>query len=151
MPVAHRGVGDQKLRLIRHPVGHGLRSELFQDLPRAGLGRIGAGGGRARRLGLGGGRFAPFGLRVTVYRNICDIGEDFGGPVAAGDEIEQLGRLVDELGMIFVVQEYRMLQQVFDEGDIGGHAPDAEFAQGPVHPGNRRLWRGRPGSDLFKQ
>ncbi len=41
-----------------------------------------------------------------------------------------------------------MFQQVLDKGDVGRHAPDAEFTQGAVHPGNRRIGGLRMGGDL---
>ena len=44
-----------------------------------------------------------------------------------------------------------MLEQVHDEGDVGGHAPDPELPQGPVHPPDRRLGRARPGRHLGQQ
>ena len=34
-----------------------------------------------------------------------------------------------------------MLEQVFDKGDVGAYAANTEFAQGTVHPRNRRFGR----------
>ncbi len=39
----------------------------------------------------------------------------------------------------------------FEEGEVGRHAADAEFAQRAVHAGDRLLRRRRPGGDLFQQ
>ena len=38
-----------------------------------------------------------------------------------------------------VVEERRVLEQVLDKGDVGGHAADPEFAQGAVHTCNRHF------------
>ncbi|SPF81546.1 hypothetical protein PRI8871_03370 [Pseudoprimorskyibacter insulae] len=44
-----------------------------------------------------------------------------------------------------------MLEQVDHEVDVRADAPNAEFAQGAVHPGNRLFWRLRMGGDLDQQ
>ena len=44
-----------------------------------------------------------------------------------------------------------MADDGFEEGQVGGDAADAEFAQRPVHAGDRLLRRRRPGGDLFQE
>ena len=65
---------------------------------------------------------------MSVDCDICDIGQDFGGTIAALAEFEQLRRRVNKAGGIFIVQKGRMLEQIFHKGDICAHAPDAKFA-----------------------
>jgi hypothetical protein len=106
-------------------------------------------GGRGARLG--GRARAAVGLGMAVHRDVGDVGEDLGRPVAALLEAVELGRVVDELGGVAEVEELRVLQQVLDEGDVGRDAADAELAQRPVDAGDRHLGRRRPGGDLFEQ
>jgi hypothetical protein len=88
---------------------------------------------------------------MPVHGDVGDIGQDARRPVAARLEVEKLGRLVDELRVVLVVQEGRVLQQVLDEGDVRRHAPDAELPQRPVHPRDGGLGRRRPCGDLLQQ
>ena len=44
-----------------------------------------------------------------------------------------------------------MRDDVFEEGEVGGDAADAELAERPVHAGDRLLRRGRPGGHLLEQ
>ena len=149
MPVAHGRVGNEHRLLRRQPVGHRLRALLLQELPCAG-GGIGPGRGRAGRFQIRLGLRAALRLGMPVDGDIGDIGQDAGCPVAPRLELEQLRRLVDELGMILVVEEGRVLQQVLDKGDIGRDATDAELPQCPVDARNRGLGRGRPCRDLLQ-
>src|SRR6056297_2927652 len=88
---------------------------------------------------------------MPVHRDVGDVGQHLGAPVAALGEVEKLGRLVDEGGGVVVAEEGGVFEQVFDEVDVGRHAANTEFAQGAVHPGNRRLWRLGVGRDLGQQ
>jgi hypothetical protein len=88
---------------------------------------------------------------VPVDGDVGDIGQHLGAPVAPLGELEKLGRRVDELGGVLVVQKRRVFQQVLDEGDVGADAADAELAQGAVHPGDGGLGRRCPGGDLGQQ
>ena len=129
----------------QHPVGNRLGAFFLQQC-------LGANGNFALR-GRGFGQFytrcgasAPLSFRMAIDSNVGDIGQHLGAPVTTTAKVEQLGRLIDELGGVFIAKEGRVLQQVLDKGDIGTDAANAEFAQGPVHPGNcgaRGLGRGR--------
>ena len=44
-----------------------------------------------------------------------------------------------------------MFEQVFDKGDVGGHAANAELAQRSVHPRNRHFRRRGPRRDFGQQ
>ena len=106
---------------------------------------------RLRRPRLGRRRRPAGGLGMAVDGDVGDVGQDLRRPVAAGGEVEELGRRVDELGGVGIVEEGRVLEQVLDEGDVGRDAADAELAQRPVEPGDRHLRRRRPGGDLLQQ
>ena len=136
--VAHGGVGDQDLFLRLHPVGDGLRALLFQKVAGAHLG-FGLGFRRAGLARLGMGFGAACGLGVAVHGDVGDIGQDLGRAVLTLGEVHQVGRRVDEFGGVGVVQEGRVFQQVDDEFDVRADAPDAKFAQGPVHAGDGGL------------
>jgi hypothetical protein len=88
---------------------------------------------------------------VPVHRDVGDISQDFRGPVAAFFKDEQVGRLVNELGMVLIVQEHRVFEQVFHECDVRGHPANSKLAQGPVHPRNRHFGRGRTGGNFGEQ
>ena len=150
VPVAHGSVGDKQLLLRRHPVGHRLRAFFIQKRLGArrgrGLGGRGLGGLEIRfRLG------AALGFGMPVHRDVGDVVQDPRRAIALGAEVKELRRLVDELGGVLVIQESRVLEQVFHEGNVRADAPDPEFAQGPVHPRDRGLGRWRPGRHLFQQ
>ena len=140
MPVAHGGVGDQHLFLRAHPVGHRLRPLLFQKVACAHRG-FDTRQRRLRCLDLGRGLGAACGFGMPVYRDIGDIGQDLGRPVAPFLEGEEVGRGVDEFGGIAVIQKGRMFQQVDDKLDVRRHAADAKLAQRPVHARNRLFRR----------
>ena len=150
VPIAHGGVGDQHLFLRAHPIGDGLRALLFKQIAGAHR-RLHTRNGGLRGLDLGGGFGAACGFGVTVHRDIGDIGQDLGRPVAPLFEGEEVGRRVDEFGRIAVIQKGRMFQQVDDELDVRRHAADAEFAQGAVHPRNRLFRRLGMGGHLDEQ
>ena len=88
---------------------------------------------------------------MAVDADIGDIGEELGRAVSALDLLEQLRRLVDELGGVGIVAELLVADDGLEEGQVGGDAADAELAQRPVHAGDRLLRRRRPGGDLFEQ
>ena len=65
------------------------------------------------------------------------------GAVAPLGELEQLGRGVDKARGALAGLELRVVDDVFEEGQVGRHAADAEFAQRPIHA--RRSPRPRSG------
>ncbi len=148
--VAHGRVGQEQAVLRQHPVRHRLRPLRIQHLLEA----VGRGARHLRRAGsahVGGRARAARRLGVPVHGDVADEGQQLRRPVPPGREVEQLGRLVDELRVVGVVQEALVLQQVLHEGDVRRHAADAELPQRPVHARDGRLGRGRPGRDLLQQ
>jgi tRNA-dihydrouridine synthase len=88
---------------------------------------------------------------MAVDRHVGDVVEQLGRPVAPFDLGEKLGRGVDETGRIGIVAKARMGDDRLQEGEIGRHAANAEFAQRPVHARDRLLRRRGPGGHLLKQ
>ena len=77
--------------------------------------------------------------------------QQFGTPVPAFREMEQLRRLIQEIGGIGAVDKMRMLQQVFQKCDVGLHAADTEFLQAAQHLGHRDGMVQAPGGGLNQQ
>ena len=88
---------------------------------------------------------------MAIDRDIRQIGKQFGGAVLTLDLLEQFRRGIDKSRRVGVVAKLRMTDDRFQKGQIGGHTTDTELAQGPVHPLDRFIRSGCPGSDFFQQ
>ena len=124
--VAHRGVGDEQLLLVQDPLLHRLGPLLVQHLLEAALVlRRLVGHGEAGRVEL-------MALRVGVrHLDVGDVLQDASSTVAAlGVELEQLRRLVDELGVAAALAEGLVGQDVRHEGDVGLDTPDVGLPDG---------------------
>ena len=148
MPVAHGGVGQQEAVLRLHPIGQTLRTPRSQNILSP-LSAVTEGNWRFRRLNIAGRAGLILGFRMSVDRNICNIGQDLRGSIAPLAEFEQVSCRVDKAGGIFVIQEGGMLKQIFHEGDIGAYTANPKFAQRSVHPCNCSLRCWCPSGDLF--
>ena len=146
MGVPHGGVGDEQLLLTQHPVPHRLGPLLVQQLLEAGApgGRV-LKGREAGDVVLG-----PLGGGV-VHLDLGDILEHLGGPVPAGVDVEELGGLVDELGVAGPGPEGGVGQDVGDKGDVGLDAPDVLLRDGPHGLAAHPLEGVVPGGDLHQQ
>src|SRR5690606_41633073 len=60
-------------------------------------------------------------------------------------KLEQLGRVVDEVGVHVAGEEPGVADDVQQERDVGLHPADAELLEHPAHLGGRRLERQPPG------
>ena len=95
MAVSHCGIGDQQLRLGRHPVCDSLRSFLVQQ-------SLGACNWNATQFGQAGWAYIAFGhgatgsFGVSVDRDVGDVGQDFGAPIATFFKLEQLWRFINK-------------------------------------------------------
>ena len=69
---------------------------------------------------------------VAVDHDITEIAEYLGGPVTTGGQVEKRLLLIQESRRTETIDEDRMVQQIQQEGDVGLHATDAEFAQTAV-------------------
>ena len=142
--VAHGGVGQQQLLLIQHPLLHGLGALVIQQLLQAGA---------QRRLGLGeAGDIVLVALGVGVgHLDLGDVPQDAGSAVTGVHDLEQLRRLIDELGMALAVDKGGVGQHVGDEGDVGLDAADAHLIDGAgrlaAHGGEASI----PACDLHQQ
>ena len=90
-------------------------------------------------------------LRIAIDRDVGDEAEQTRGAVAALGKIKQGRRGVDEAGGDIARDEIRVIDDVFQEGDIGRDAADAKLAQRPIHPPHSFFRRRCPGGDLFQQ
>ena len=146
MGVPHGGVGDEQLLLSQHPVPHRLWPLLIQKLLEAGaLGRgvlVGREAGNVELGPLSGG---------VIHLYLGDVLEQLGGTVAAHVDVEELGSLVNELGVARPGPEGGVGQNVGDEGDVGLNAPDVLLTQGPGGPAAGPLKGVVPGGDLYQQ
>ena len=144
MGVPHGGVGDEELLLVLHPVPEGLRTLLIQQSLEAGAPFPGD-GGEAGDVELG-----PLGGGILDLL-LGDVFEDLGGPVLAIAHLEELGGLVDELGVALAGPEGGVAEDVADEGDVGLDAPDVLLPDGPGGPLAGALEGVGPGGDLDQQ
>ena len=88
---------------------------------------------------------SPFGL---VDRDIREPVQDLGAAVARLAHVEQLGPLLDERGAQVAGLERRVGEHRLQEGDVGGHAPDAELGETATRPhdGGREVAPAQPSS-----
>ena len=150
MPVAHRRVRHQHLCLFAHPRREPFRAERVEKLLRAaGNSAIEIGHDRGRRVLLGHRPAARLGMAVDT--DVGEVVQELGRAVLALDLREQFRRRVDEPRRIAAVAKARVVDDRLEEGEVGRHAADAEFAQRAVHAGYRLVRRRRPGSDLLQQ
>ncbi len=71
--------------------------------------------------------------RVAVDDDLGEISEEARGAVFAGGEAKERGRFLQPLGGDTAVLEIGVIDDVFEERDVGLHAAHAELAQGAVH------------------
>ena len=131
--VAHGRVGDEHALLRQHPLRETFGAELVELLL----------GARRRRLGhiyLGHARQhhglrleAPFHFRIAVDDDLADEREDARGTVALLFPLEELGRLVDELGGVFGAGELRVRDDLVEEAQVRRHTANAELPQRAMH------------------
>ena len=88
---------------------------------------------------------------MAVDGDVGDVGEKLGGAVGALHRDEQFRRLVDETRRVTGVAELRMVDDVFEEREIGGDAANAELAKRPVHARDRLVRPRRPRGHLLQQ
>ena len=87
---------------------------------------------------------------MTVDCNGGDARQQLGRAIAAFRQNVQLGRVVDEPCRVVHRMEVGMRQYRFQEGQVGGHAPNAILTQRPVHARDRFRWRRGPGRHLLQ-
>src|SRR5258707_3861826 len=95
MRVAKRGVGDQQALFLARPRGELFRSDLLQQLPRAG-GRRDAAHARQGRWLQAFRDLLSFDLRVAVENYVAQVREQLSGAVAPGGQWEKFRGIVAE-------------------------------------------------------
>src|SRR6266850_1952982 len=132
MRIAKRRIGNQQALFSSRPRGKFLWTKLLQKLTRSCRSHDAASRGNNRRIeSLG--RRLPFHLGIAVEDDVADIGEKFGGAVAAAREAEKFRRLVKKRSRDFAGTKLRMVHDVLDERNIRLHAPNTELAKSAVH------------------
>src|SRR6266851_6223480 len=132
MRVAKRGVGDQQALFLARPRGELFRSELLQQLPRAG-GRRDAAHARQDRWLQAFWDLLYFDLRVAVENYVAQVREQLSGAVAAGGDAKKFGRLVEKRSGDFAGAETRMIDDILQKRNVGLDAANAKLAQRAIH------------------
>ena len=144
--VAHRGVRYEQLLLLHDPAADRLGTLSVQQLLEAvGAGYL-AGGHRIAR----GGVLAALRVRVRNL-DVRYVAQHARGAVAALLYVEELRRLVDELGVALARDEGRVVEYVRDEGDVGLDAADMLLVDGAARLAAHGLEGAVPGGDLDQQ
>ncbi|MES2681944.1 MAG: hypothetical protein V4650_00355 [Pseudomonadota bacterium] len=150
--IAHRGVGEQHLRLRLHPFRKGLGTLSLQQVAKAGGDGCGEIGGRQQGRRHGGGGLGPaLHVGIAVDHHLADEAQHLGRPVEPCGEAEQFRRGVDEARGRLAAGKQRMGDDVFEELQIGRDAANAELAQGAVHAADGDIGLRCPGGDLHQQ
>ena len=130
MGVAHRRVGPQQRLLLCEPTSQNFStpSSLSRSRVPSGSGPLAstaepAPGSRRVARGL------ALHARVAVDDHVADVLQQLGRAVAAGREVEQLRRLVDEPRRAVAGEERRVGDQADEERNVRLHAADAELLQ----------------------
>lgn len=135
------GVHEQTSLVCANGLGEGLGALLDEDLAPAlgaGLGDVDLGSVGVEELGhddlaleLG---LADLALDAgAVDGDVAEVGEQLLGAVLGADEVEELGRVIDEGRPAVAVDEGGVGEQRGEEGDVGLDAADTEFNQGSQH------------------
>ncbi len=131
--VAHGGVGDEEALLLAGPFGEFFGAVLEEVV--AGAWWFGSfwvvGGLDDRQVHDRGG--AVFDLVVAVDDDVAEEFQELGGAVAAFGELEECRGGIYESGCGLAGLEDRVVDDVFEEWDVGFDAADAHLAQGAVH------------------
>ncbi len=150
MGITHGGVGHQDAFLILHPARETLWPQLIKLLlgARANFAKINR-FWHHRIMQIG--RNNPaFDFGVAIDRNLADEAQQACGTIPTAHELEQIRRFVNETGRVFTGSEFRVIDQVFKEGQVSRNTANTEFAKGPVHAIHRFTRGAAPCGDLFK-
>lgn len=129
VPVAHGRVGQQQPLLSKHPIGDGARPFFIEHLLDAGNRLLTQQSGRFWRPRIGWRLCAPSDFRVLINGDVSNVIQKLRRAVAAAREFEQFWMGVDELRSVVVRDKIRMVDEVFDEDQIGRNTPDVELAK----------------------
>ena len=96
-------------------------------------------------------RGASLTLALAVDDHVADVLQQLGGAIAAGRELEQLGRLVDEPRRAVAGEERRVVDQADQKRNVRLHAANAELLQAALRPAGRLAEGAAPGGHLHQQ
>ena len=148
--VAEGGVGEQEFLLPGGPGGEAFGAQVAEQL----AGAVRSLGGVVRRQGPGasasGGGLTGH-LRIAVDDDVGEVAQQFGGAVLARREFEQRGGFLEPSGAHVASLEIGVVDDVFEERDVGLDTAHAELAEAAVHAlaGVREL--ASPGGGLDQQ
>ena len=125
MRVAERGVGDEQALFFTGPGGKFFRAELLEELARAGRRFDARRGGKHKRFQPFG-HFLSFDFGIAVEDHLAEVREQLGGAVAAARKTEQFRRIIEKRCGDFAGAKFWVIDDVFDERNVGSHAADAE-------------------------
>ncbi len=144
--VAEGGVGDADGRRGTQLAREALRTEFGEPLPGAG-GRIAC---RERgQLGQRVDQVGPFAVRL-VHGDVGQVGEQLRAAVGGVAGGEQVRALLDERRGDPAGLEVRVVQHGLQEGDVGGHAADAELGHGTPGAAHRGVEVPAPAGELHQ-
>src|SRR5579863_2229152 len=147
MRIAHRGICHEDARLIAHPAGESLGTELIELLLRAAAGRLQRQGRQLWKLELRRARSMPR-LRVAVHDRLADERQEARSTVPLARPLEELRSGLDEARRVVARSEARMGDQLVEEAQVGCDSADTELPQRAMHACDGLLRRRGPGGDL---
>ena len=78
-------------------------------------------------------RVLAFDLGVSIQDDIAEIGQKSRGSIAAGAKAKKLRRIVQKRCGDLAGAKFRMIDDIFHEGDVGFDTADAELSQSSIH------------------
>ena len=89
-------------------------------------------------------------IRITVHCQLGDVFQGLGSAVKRLSDLEQFRVEVNKIDRRFASIEGWVIQNIFQETDVGFHATDAELAQGPLTALDSALQRAPLGSHFHQ-
>src|SRR6202012_5399545 len=93
----------------------------------------------------------PFYFGIAVENYIAKIRKKLRGAVAAARKFEQLRRTIEKRRRDLARAKFRVVDDIFDERNVGGDAANAKFAERAVHAIARLVEMLTPGGDFDEE
>ena len=137
--IAKGRVCDEQPLLLAGPVGELFRPQFEQQVACSGRRCLPV--VVVRRHGRGEGllRLESLGVRIAIHNDVAEEVQELRGAVPAVLEGEQLRRVVNQGSRRLPAAEHGVVDQVFEERNVGLHPANAEFSQRAVRPLKRHL------------
>src|SRR5215813_3610459 len=133
MSIPKGGVSDEQPLFLFGPSGKSFGPEFFQKLASA-FWRINARNSGQRRNFDCFRRLFSFYLRIAVQNNVANIREKLRRAVAALGKSKEFRMPFEKTRGDFAAAEFRVIDDVFDKGNVRFDSANAKFAERPVHP-----------------